>query len=216
MQFDHLEEKLGILVRNPEKMTEFEVCFESGDTKEIPLSAGVSVRLVVHREKASTSYDVSICVFNREALFERLAWAGTQLQDKNELRQYPILNCVLGFGAHPFLVVLGLREVIFISHKQQKISSILDLNRREDDDRGFYFFNVLPGEKNFVVIYEGGVFKVTTDGTVEWERNLWWDDVFLHSDQENLYFFSEFRKPSNWAISVETGEVSQPERRIND
>lgn len=73
------------------------------------------------------------------------------------------------------IVVCGLRKWWIVSDAGP--SSSLVLNRREDDDRGFYNVDVVDTEYGSLFIYEGGLVMVAASGRIVWHVTKSWNEA---------------------------------------
>lgn len=180
--------------------------FKDG-TEEIKIGDGPTVRFQVFSNNKNLPCDVEISVMGKARVFPKLAWVESVIDEKNKLVYRPKLIYVLGDERKPFFVAIGLYSVISVVG-QNVLSTIIDLNRRETDDKGFYFEKVLLRADSFVLTYEGGAAKIEDDGRLLWHVKLSWDDVYERCDGDYLHYKSEFSDlgSKNWALSISTGE----------
>lgn len=105
-------------------------------------------------------------------------------------------NLILLMGAMSWITVL-------MPHK--KFAPFVELNRRKDDDRGFYDVYFCCENGFLIAIYEGGVIGFSEKGEILWHHKKTWDEIFVRLESGKLYFDSEFS--GKFAIEIATGKL---------
>jgi hypothetical protein len=152
-------------------------------------------------------YDVTFRAFGKESFCKHFAAVQTALDENGKTKFQPDVLCGTSSGQHSFAAIIGLYKVVFVNPRDKSINEILSLYRKPSDDQGFYQLNLQPSKDGFLLIYEGGAARVSEDGYVVWHRQLAWDDIYRRTDDELIYYSSEFGEfaPDDWAISIADG-----------
>lgn len=186
-------------------MKEYESNFNDENIDTIILNEETVVTFSAHCKENDSSCDVLISAFE-EKTFSNLAWIESKLSNSQKVNFSPKLRYIAGNADNPFLAILGLFKIVFINYKNRTIFEAVQLNRKKNEDQGFYFFKVLFLKEDFIVIYESGICRITDTGIILWHINLMWDDIYLNSNEDYIYYSSEFGDPVDWALSIKTGE----------
>jgi hypothetical protein len=56
-----------------------------------------------------------------------------------------------------------------------------------------------------MIVYESGIFAVSTGGQVIWHRKKAWDDILVNADNNRLIFMMEEGK--KYAVDAHTGDL---------
>lgn len=204
MSFSDLEELFDTL--SHKNMKEYESAFSGKNIDTLILNKENVVTISAQCKENHSTCDVSILAFEDEKTFNELAWIESELRKNQKVKFRPKLKYVMGNEDNPFLAVLGLYKIVFINYKNKTIFEAAQLNRKKTEDRGFYFFKISFLKEDFLVIYESGICRITNTGVALWHVNLMWDDIYLDSDEDYIYYSSEFGVPVDWVLSTKTGE----------
>jgi hypothetical protein len=177
----------------------------------IELSKDVSITLTAFPNVKNFPCDIIISGFGKEKKIQNFAWIESAITGKEKVKFVPKLYYVIKQNDKSFLAIVGLNEVVFVNSSKESIVEIVQLNRRETDDQGFYKIDILLLESSFIIIYEGGVVRINNDGVILWHTFLMWDDIYLRADENFLYYWSEFGEfaLSEWVVSIKSGEKHQ-------
>ena len=199
--FDYLDHKA---------VKEYESNFNDKNIDTVKLNKENVVIITAQCKEPYLFCDVSILAFEDEKNFNEFARIESRPSNNHKVKFCLKLHYVVGNKDNPFLAILGLYKIVFVSHKKRSVFEAVQLNRKRYEDRGFYFFKVLFLEEDFLFIYESGTCRITDAGVVLWHINLMWDDIYLNSDEGYIYYSSEFGDPVNWSLSTKTGEKNFP------
>lgn len=178
------------------------------DNQTILLTDDCVVDLGVLGTKDDLPRDVSVSAFGKTETLK----AFERFENESGLSSVgkfgPALDYAIYGAAESVLVVLGLFAVVVVSCPDKTIKIAAYLNRKEYEDQGFYWTKFLFGGYGVILLYESGALRFDEFGHVRWHQTLTWDDVFLETDDNYLYYSSEFGEfaPEDWTISIETGE----------
>ena len=108
-----------------------------------------------------------------------------------------------------FAFLFGDQEIVRLGFSSRNLDPVCKLNRRVDDDRGFYSLSVELLPDSFLVVYEGGAVRIRLSGEEMWHDKLAWDDVFEKRDDDHLYYNTEHGEFAQlgFRIDIATGET---------
>lgn len=151
--------------------------------------------------------DIKITAFNKSEIFKGFADYSLDKTAKNRPLFNPLFTAVIDNKSKPFCAIIGLWKILFIDFQNKTFNIILELNRKESDDRGFYFHKVLTLHNAFILIYESGIVRISDKGNIEFHNFLRWDDLYCKTDDQYIYYSSEHRENEDWRLRIEDGKT---------
>ena len=105
------------------------------------------------------------------------------------------------------VLVLGVFDVFTVDLRTSNAFVALHRFRSELDDHGFYNEQLLELPDGCVLIYEGGVARVTADGKSRWHAPITWNDQLDRLEGEALYFVrgESDGSISRWSLDLRDG-----------
>lgn len=118
------------------------------------------------------------------------------------LKLYPATpKYFAGHGQKTFLFLIDLFKILFVAPRSHEVSQVVQLNRKSEEDQGFYHLFIHQYDEFFLVRYESGVCKIRYDGLLVWHKGLTWDDLFLRAENDTLIYSKE------WRIDLTDGRI---------
>jgi hypothetical protein len=174
--------------------------------EELNLGEGSVVRFQTFLDSGGYPRNIEIAIGKESKMFPGLAWLELEPGNSPDPRFTPKLTYIFRNNGKPFLAVVG-RYSIICAVGERSLSTILELNRKETDDQGFYSVKILLREDGFLFVYEGGAARITDRGSLVWHVPLYWDDTFERADEKLLYYSTDTETGlEKWALSVVNGD----------
>jgi hypothetical protein len=127
----------------------------------------------------------------------------------NSTEYWPLIHCAIGDRDAPFVAVLGLMKITFISPKAE-VTVEHSLGRDRNDDWGFFRTELVPCAIGCALATESVLIRLSPQGHVLWQLPLTLHDHLIHFSDRFLHFgsdeFSKY-KDGHWFVDLEDGKI---------
>jgi hypothetical protein len=107
---------------------------------------------------------------------------------------------------YEIVVVMGLRKWIVLDRLKFRLLASVDLNRKVEDDAGFYRAQWVEANGLLVGVYEGGIAAIDPKLGIKWHVAKAWGDELLGCENGRIWLLQESGRMS---LDLETGRFAK-------
>lgn len=107
------------------------------------------------------------------------------------------------------VLILGVRDVFAIVPRTGDAQVVFRRFRGDSDDHGFYREEIVDVPDGCVIVYEGGVARVTIKGKLLWHSPVTWNDQLDCVQNNALHFVRAERDGTITRWSIDLGDGSR-------